>query len=71
MRKVGVEVNCMTEKDNNNGLVIRRLSRVEAYMAVSENKRRIEGFLDRNGYSVREVRGIATHAIALWETQRG
>jgi hypothetical protein len=34
------------------------------------NAAELEEFLTRNGYTAREVRGIARHAIALWETQK-
>lgn len=31
---------------------------------------RIEAFLDRNGYTAREVRGIAREAILRWVSQK-
>lgn len=45
----------------------RAQSRTEAYEA--EHGETIEAFLDRNGYTCREVRGIARIAVLLWETQ--
>lgn len=54
--------------DKNNATTFRRLSRTEAFNA--EHGQRVEAFLDRNGYTVREVRGIALHVITLWETQK-
>lgn len=47
---------------------IRPMSKAEAYEEA--NKRQLENFLDRNGYTAREVRGIARRAISLWESQK-
>ena len=54
--------------DKNNATTFRPLSRTEAFNA--ERAQRVEAFLDRNGYTVREVRGIAHCAVVLWETQK-
>lgn len=45
----------------------KRLSKVEVFFC--ENAKDVEAFLDRNGYVSREVRAVASHAIALWMTQ--
>lgn len=44
-----------------------RMSKVEAF--ISENGEGVEAFLDRNGYVSKEVRAVASHAIAAWMTQ--
>lgn len=44
-----------------------RMSKVEAF--IFENGQGVEAFLDRNGYVSKEVRAVASHAIAAWMTQ--
>lgn len=39
-------------------------------MFETDREAELMGFLDKNGYSGREVRAIAKRAIALWETQK-
>lgn len=46
----------------------RRLGRVEAFK--EEHREKLDEFLDRNGYTAKEVRAIAATAIALWATQQ-
>lgn len=52
---------------NSSEVALPRLGRVESFN--SEHSPRVEAFLDELGYTAREVRAIARHAIALWETQ--
>lgn len=44
-----------------------RMSKVEAF--ICENGEGVDAFLDRNGYVSKEVRAVASHAIAAWMTQ--
>ena len=44
-----------------------RMSKVEVFFC--ENGKGVDAFLDRNGYVSREVRAVASHAIAAWMTQ--
>lgn len=44
-----------------------RMSKVEAF--IFENGESVDAFLDRNGYVSKEVRAVASHAIAAWITQ--
>ena len=46
---------------------LRNTSKIDEFKA--EHGDRLMAFLDRNGYSAREVRAIAAMAIALWATQ--
>lgn len=49
--------------------VVGSVGRIEEFNA--EHKERLAAFLDRNGYTAREVRAIVATAIALWATQEG
>lgn len=44
------------------------VTRTEAYDLT--HREEIDTFLNNNGYTAREVRGIARNAILLWETQK-
>jgi hypothetical protein len=54
--------------ENKKNGVPEKLEKAERF--VTENSELIKEFLDSNGYTAREVRGIALRAIALWETQQ-
>lgn len=60
-------MNMQQKVDPGESLKLSRLEKTEAY-ALTRGAQ-VDAFLDRNGYTVKEVRGIARHAILLWETQ--